>query len=178
MSLPASIPPRSLSLPTASPEDMRRPSLAYAVRQEPHVVCADAPLTPPLSPKPGQHIDSIAMEEKCMPISLENHQIQEPGAISQVSSDLMDVDASSPIEEDINAAARPQRLLEDEKDHLARSGIKLADFEVRGTLGMPLGSPLQSFVTQFFLKVQELSERFFWFATDSLRSRARKATLR
>jgi protein kinase A len=31
---------------------------------------------------------------------------------------------------------RPLRLLEDEQVHLQRSGIKLTDFEVRGTLGM------------------------------------------
>lgn len=31
---------------------------------------------------------------------------------------------------------RPLRLLEDEQVHLQRSGLRLTDFEVRGTLGL------------------------------------------
>lgn len=137
MASPASIAPRSLSLP--SPDDIRRASIAYPVKPEPHVVCADAPLTPPLSPKPGNPIESIPVDEGCAPMTLETHQIKESEGITQISADLMDVDAASPLEEtgpEHPVVPRPQRLLEDEKVHLQRSGIKLSDFEVRGTLGM------------------------------------------
>ncbi|KJA18599.1 hypothetical protein HYPSUDRAFT_144816 [Hypholoma sublateritium FD-334 SS-4] len=49
----------------------------------------------------------------------------------------MDIDVASPIEENAHshALSRPQRLLEDEKDHLQTKGLKLSDFEVRGALG-------------------------------------------
>lgn len=126
------VPPRSHSLPAAA-DDFRRPSVAYPPRQEPHVVCANAPLTPPLSPKPSQHIDSITIEGECTPINIkldsQENILQPP--------ELMDVDATSPTvtEEDSQPATRPSRNLEDEKVHLHRSGVRLSDFEVRGTLG-------------------------------------------
>ncbi|KAF9472774.1 kinase-like protein [Pholiota conissans] len=49
----------------------------------------------------------------------------------------MEVDTASPLEETGpgHPISGPQRLLEDEKVHLQKSGIKLSDFEVRGTLG-------------------------------------------
>ncbi|KAF5330375.1 hypothetical protein D9619_005876 [Psilocybe cf. subviscida] len=126
------VPPRSHSLPAAA-DDFRRPSVAYPPRQEPHVVCANAPLTPPLSPKPSQHIDSITIEGECTPINIkldsQENILQPP--------ELMDVDATSPTvtEEESQPATRPSRNLEDEKVHLHRSGVRLSDFEVRGTLG-------------------------------------------
>lgn len=93
------------------------------------VVCSDAPLTPPLSPK-QPHTTSESTEEECL-----NPQPSAP-VISQISPDLMDVDTDT-IEADspVNPLPRPQRLLEDEKVHLQHSGINLSDFEVRGTLG-------------------------------------------
>jgi len=113
--------------------------MSYPVRQEPQVVCADAPLTPPLSPKPGQNIDSIIPDNQCAQINPEQnqlHQIPDEETTSQVSgSDLMDIDRETVVEDDTSVSAVPQRLLEDEIVHLQRSGIKLADFEVRGTLG-------------------------------------------
>jgi protein kinase A len=96
------------------------------------------PLTPPLSPKPAQNIaniDSITIDDECTAINpdqSENNEMKNPSNIIPLST-LMDVD-SEPLEAD-SPAPRPQRLLEDEKVHLQRSGIKLADFEVRGTLG-------------------------------------------
>lgn len=171
--------PRSLSLPTSSPEDIRLTSLAYSARPEPHVVCPDAPLTPPLSPKPGQHMNSIAKEDdECAPLALESH---EPEHISHISSDLMDVDAISPVDDSVqdHPAPRPQRLLEDEKVHLQRSGIKLSDFEVRGALGAPLRhSSLPDATFEPYPQAQGRSARFslFVIATPPLR-RARKIIL-
>ena len=60
----------------------------------------------------------------------ENVQHQDVQDVTQDDPDSMDVDAA-----DDAVLHRPQRLLEDEKVHLQRSGIKLSDFEVRGTLG-------------------------------------------
>lgn len=42
------------------------------------------------------------------------------------------VDSSGEVS---SVSQRPIRLLEDEKVHLQKSGLKLTDFEVRGTLG-------------------------------------------
>lgn len=61
-----------------------------------------------------------------------NGQLQDLQDISQGAPQPMDVDTVN----DLVPLHRPQRLLEDEKVHLQRSGIKLSDFEVRGTLGM------------------------------------------
>ena len=62
--------------------------------------------------------------------SKENGQLQDVQDIPQDAPDSMDVDTADDV-----VLHRPQRLLEDEKVHLQRSGIKLSDFEVRGTLG-------------------------------------------
>ncbi|PPQ78533.1 hypothetical protein CVT25_011805 [Psilocybe cyanescens] len=118
--------PSSVSFPSLSlPKDEFRPSY-----QEPHVICTDAPLTPPLSPKPGQKPD---IGDECIPINSETHQnsqLHQPQVVSGIPSDLMDVDTDT-VEADspINPMPRPQRLLEDEKEHLQRTGIKLSDFE-------------------------------------------------
>ena len=64
--------------------------------------------------------------------SKENVQLQDAQVIPQDAPDSMVVDTPP----DDVVLHRPQRLLEDEKVHLQRSGIKLSDFEVRGTLGM------------------------------------------
>ena len=129
MSPPALI-SRSLSLPSPQ-EDIRRPSLIYPTRQPSQMVCLDTPLTPPMSP---------ILLNKDMPIedqhnqtksdSKENGQLRDVQDIPQDALDSMDVDTADDV-----VLHRPQRLLEDEKVHLQRSGIKLSDFEVRGTLG-------------------------------------------
>ena len=131
---------RPLDLPSSTTEVLRPTS--YPDHQQTQVVCPAVPLTPPLSPKPAQNIaniDSITIDDECTAINpdqSENNEIKNPSIIIPLST-LMDVDSES-LEPD-SPAPRPQRLLEDEKVHLQRSGIKLADFEVRGTLGKDLG---------------------------------------
>ncbi|CAA7267935.1 unnamed protein product [Cyclocybe aegerita] len=137
MSPPALIIPRSLSLPSSA-DEIRRTSISYSVRQEHQLLCSDAPLTPPLSPKPDQNIDSINIGDQyphIMPESVRDNQAKDPEAFSQASSEAMDVDDVPEEDTPIHPVPRPQRLLEDEKVHLQRSGIKLSDFQVRGTLG-------------------------------------------
>lgn len=132
----ALIPSRPLDLPSSTTQVLCPTS--YPDHQQTQVVCPAVPLTPPLSPKPAQNIaniDSITIDDECTAINpdqSENNEMKNPSNIIPLST-LMDVD-SEPLEAD-SPAPRPQRLLEDEKVHLQRSGIKLADFEVRGTLG-------------------------------------------
>jgi len=59
--------------------------------------------------------------------------------ISPSQGDAMEVDqrpsSEDSLEVSTNASQQPTRLLEDEKVHLQKSGLRLTDFEVRGTLG-------------------------------------------
>lgn len=94
------------------------------------MVCADIPLTPPLSPKPDQSTVAIPSQELC------DHQFVHPADDSQTSSQSMEVDRETIDEEqEPMSPPSPRRLLEDETVHLTRTGVKLSDFEVRGTLG-------------------------------------------
>ena len=127
MSLPALI-SRSLSLPSPQ-EDICRPSLAYQTRQPSQMVCLDTPLTPPMSPILNKGIPIEDQHNQTKSDLKENGQLQDIQDISH-TPDFMDV-----VTVDDVVLHRPQRLLEDEKVHLQRSGIKLSDFEVRGTLG-------------------------------------------
>jgi len=131
MSPPAFI-TRSLSLPSPQ-EDIRRPSLTYPTRQPSQMVCLDTPttpLTPPMSPILKKDMPIEDQHNQTKSDSKENGQLQDVQAIPQDAPDTMDVDTADDV-----VLHRPQRLLEDEKVHLQRSGIKLSDFEVRGTLG-------------------------------------------
>jgi hypothetical protein len=129
MSPPALI-TRSLSLPS-SQEDICRPSITYPTRQPSQMFCLDTPtpLTPPMSPILKKDIP-IEDHNQSKSDSKENGQLQDVHYIPQDAPDSMDVDTADDV-----VLHRPQRLLEDEKVHLQRSGIKLSDFEVRGTLG-------------------------------------------
>ena len=127
MSPPALI-SRSLSLPS-SQEDIRGPSLTYPTRQPSQMVCLDTPLTPPMSPKLNKDVFIEDQHDQTESESKEIDQLQNVQDVPQ--------DVPQPMEtDDVVPLHRPQRLLEDEKVHLQRSGIKLSDFEVRGTLGM------------------------------------------
>jgi hypothetical protein len=128
MSPPALI-SRSLSLPSPQ-EDIRRTSLTYPTRQPSQMVCLDAPLTPPMSPILNKDMPIEDQHDQTKSDSKEDGQLQDVQDIPQDAPDSMDVDTA-----DDAVLHRPQRLLEDEKVHLQRSGIKLSDFEVRGTLG-------------------------------------------
>ena len=115
MPSPSLLLPRSFSLPSDR-------------FQEPRVVYTDAPPTPPLSPP---------RTSACLPVDPQPASTPESQpVVPQIStSELMDVDTDTV--EDESSPTRPQRLLEDEQVHLQRSGIRLSDFEVRGTLCMP-----------------------------------------
>jgi len=94
------------------------------------MICADIPLTPPSSPGPEQSIVAITPQELCPGI---NHQFIR---LADTPSEPMEVDRETiDDEQEAISPPRPRRLLEDEAVHLTRTGIKLSDFEVRGTLG-------------------------------------------
>lgn len=119
---------RSSSLPI-SPESSRRVSLPS--RTDPQTVFADVPMTPPLSPE----VDTIQIIADPLETTESDGTGPESTAIavddSQSLSNTMQVDDA----EKVVSPQPPQRLLEDERVHLQRSGLKLSDFEVRGTLG-------------------------------------------
>jgi len=129
MNPPAQVlPSHSSSLPVP-PESSRRVSLPS--RTDPQTVFADVPMTPPLSPKqtevdtiqdPLNTAESDGTGPESIPMAVDD---------SQSLSNLMQVDDA----EKVVSPQPPQRLLEDERVHLQRSGLKLSDFEVRGTLG-------------------------------------------
>jgi len=83
-----------------------------------------------MSPKLDQDIPIQDRPNQTEPESNKNDQPQDLQDVLQDPVQPMDVDTA-----DVVPLHRPQRLLEDEKVHLQRSGIKLSDFEVRGTLG-------------------------------------------
>ena len=83
-----------------------------------------------MSPKLNKNIPIEDQHNQSKSDSKENAQPHDVQVIPQDAPDSMVVDAP-----DDAVLHRPQRLLEDEKVHLQRSGIKLSDFEVRGTLG-------------------------------------------
>lgn len=83
-----------------------------------------------MSPKLNKDIPIEDRHNQTKSDSKENDQLQDVKVIPQDAPDSMVVDTATDI-----VLHRPQRLLEDEKVHLQRSGIKLSDFEVRGTLG-------------------------------------------
>ena len=131
MTPPALLPSRSSSLPIP-PESSRRVSLPSCT--DPQTVFADVPMTPPLSPKQTE-VDTI--QNIAEPLDTAESDGTDPESTpivvddSQALSNLMEVDEA----EKVVSPQPPQRLLEDEKVHLQRSGLKLSDFEVRGTLG-------------------------------------------
>ncbi|KAF9036896.1 putative cyclic AMP-dependent protein kinase catalytic subunit [Hymenopellis radicata] len=90
-------------------------------RRESQPMIPDAPMTPPLSPGHSIHsLDDADMDFGDDSI-LREYKYAPPAS------------ADSPTPH--SAPQRPLRLLEDEQVHLQRSGLKLTDFEVRGTLG-------------------------------------------
>lgn len=109
-----------------APEASRRLSMA-SLRQDSHcqAIILDAPMTPPLSPGHSeQGLDPIIVDEEF------HHVGSEPvGPHLEVAAEIQGNKDSE------KATQRPLRLLEDEQVHLQKAGLKLSDFEVRGTLG-------------------------------------------
>lgn len=102
-----------------------------------------APITPPLSPGNSDSSDDDYLLDEDMNADYGDSSDSQEGAqptqpLTPTRSDFssMHVDAGPPEEE----AQPPLRLLQDEPVHLyptGPSGIRLSDFEVRGTLGNP-----------------------------------------
>lgn len=94
-------------------------------------VVLDAPITPPMSPGRSEpEEDSIVVDAEPR---YSGPELRPPLCLDHA----MDVDTQLVAEsaEQQSPSQRPARLLEDEKVHLQKSGLKLTDFEVRGTLG-------------------------------------------
>lgn len=126
-------------------EPVRRISITYQQPScpESQVVVTEAPITPPLSPK------SIATKSGAMPVEEMPICSSKPIQIHS-EQEAMDVE-SAPVHQHPNTMPgeqqaqsqdqsnesqnRPQRCLEDQRVRLQGSGLKLSDFEVRGTLG-------------------------------------------
>jgi hypothetical protein len=123
--------PPSLSIPS---EAVRRASQTNSIRQDSQFVISDAPMTPPLSPGHSEEdLDAIIVDAEPRYSSQEHnvHAAKAPGARSETAAMEVDGHTTSPA-----VLQPPPRLLEDEHVHLQRSGLKLSDFDVRGTLGM------------------------------------------
>jgi hypothetical protein len=113
---------RSLS---PAPFKTGRGSTASSVRRDSAIV-SDAPITPPMSPTHSENGDDDDIMIDAQP--------RYSGPIRAPYGDYpsMDVDETPEI------VKKPQRILEDERVHLYQDGMRLTDFEVRGTLGKPV----------------------------------------
>jgi hypothetical protein len=126
----------------AAPNDStRKISISYC-NPESQVVITEVPITPPLSPKAFiSKSDILSLEDMSMvastttPIQLRSEQLAMD--VDQATQDAP-MTPISPIEEQqpiLEPSSRPLRKIEDQKDRLQTAGLKLSDFEVRGTLG-------------------------------------------
>ncbi len=135
--------PRSASLPAEShlPIAYHR---GYPPKQDFSMVLKATPITPPHSPGHSESSDDddylldddTNAEDDCM----DTVQFAHPLTPAQSDFSGMSVDDSSPSESE-ERPQPPLRLLENERVHLhptGPGGIRLSDFEVRGTLGMSL----------------------------------------
>jgi hypothetical protein len=120
-SLALVIPPSSVAHTT------RRLSTSDLRRRESQVIVPDAPMTPPLSPGHSElGLDPIVVDSESH-YGTPERDVRNPTVAIQVEE-------HGPKPSDA-APSGPLRLLEDEHMHLQKSGLRLSDFEVRGTLG-------------------------------------------
>ncbi|KAJ8073587.1 cytochrome c oxidase subunit 1 [Marasmius tenuissimus] len=92
----------------------------------------DAPITPPMSPG---HSASEQDQDEDIPIYSESEDVA-MDEVSQASPQQPSASADQPPPSATTSEGqKPQRLLEDETVHLHNTGLRLTDFEVRGTLG-------------------------------------------
>jgi len=120
-----------------TPEASRRPSMANSISsvRKSQAIFPDAPMTPPLSPGHSeQGVEAIVVDVEPRYSGPERNVPHSPTSVAATSarSETVDMDV---VEHTTTAPQRPLRLLEDEQVHLEKSGLKLSDFEVRGTLG-------------------------------------------
>lgn len=158
-------------------DPVRRVSITYQdpCRGGQQVVVTETPITPPLSPKSfhlEQH-ESMAVDgslsSKALDFSPTPTLDEEPMAVEPVRVDVAGpgADAKAKMEADLVAPLSnpPARLLEDEKVRLQPSGIRLQDFEVRGTLGklaLRMNNRGLSHSFTFSLQAPAPLERFCW----------------
>lgn len=127
-------------------DPVRRVSIAY---QDPcnggqQVVVTETPITPPLSPKSFhlEHQEFMAVDgslsskaSDCSPTPTVN---EDAMAVEPVPVDVAGRHSGANVEMEADVAPHskpPTRLLEDEQVRLQPVGLRLRDFEVRGTLG-------------------------------------------
>ncbi|KAG5645891.1 hypothetical protein DXG03_005038 [Asterophora parasitica] len=117
----------------ATPEASRRPSMANlnSGRRESQARVMETPITPPLSPgQSEQGVDAIVVDAEPRYSGPESIVAQ-----SETKDAAIRAKTEMEVDRDTATAQRPIRFLEDEQVHLQRSGLKLSDFDVRGTLG-------------------------------------------
>jgi hypothetical protein len=116
----------SLSLPM---DDSKRDSTA---RRD------SSMMTPPMSPghsEPSVDDDGDAIVVDTEPRYSGPDSLTPHTAAAQCAAMEVDNHEEQDAQSVSNASQPPLRLLEDEKVHLQKTGLKLTDFEVRGTLG-------------------------------------------
>jgi len=131
-SLAVPIPPSSATLIA---EFACLPTTSDSLRCESQTIISDAPMTPPLSPRHspfGLEAIIVDSEPRCGGLQ-RNNPCPLPDTIT-LQPDEMEVDRPK----EATASHAPLRVLEDEKVHLQKSGLRLSDFDVRGTLGFYL----------------------------------------
>ena len=122
-------------------EPIRRISITYqpSRKNSQQIVVTDAPITPPLSPKslPGRQ-DSMAVDNPPSCTAAHHGAVDgQPESMDFEKTPNAESEEMSQPESLDEPAKSPARLLEDEQVRLQPVGLKLSDFEVRGTLGKP-----------------------------------------
>ncbi|KAJ6500451.1 putative cyclic AMP-dependent protein kinase catalytic subunit [Mycena sanguinolenta] len=131
--------PRATSLPPPALSGTIRDPLIQPRRSQAQIIVPDAPMTPPMSPGHSENgEDSIVIDAEPRysgPETLGPHSVpRQPWSDSIPFRDFGDMEIEPQSPRPV-APQRPLRLLEDEQVHLQRAGLRLTDFEVRGTLG-------------------------------------------
>lgn len=100
-----------------------------SIRRRDSAIVPDAPITPPMSPGHSEQDeeDAIVVDD------VQDSTAAGPAtSMLEAPSESMQVDSQA---SETAAPARPLRDLAAEKVHLTKTGLKLMDFEVRGTVG-------------------------------------------
>jgi hypothetical protein len=129
------MPSLSLVIPPSSSILQSNPRLLSTsdlLRREPQAIISDAPMTPPLSPARSElAVDTIVVDSE-LHLNAPERDLRDAAVDIRTQIAEMEVDRSKPSD---NVSQGPLRLLEDEHVHLQKSGLRLSDFDVRGTLG-------------------------------------------
>ncbi|KAF9072960.1 kinase-like domain-containing protein [Rhodocollybia butyracea] len=156
LSLPAS---RNPSFDSSNLPSSMYPPVISPARRESMTVVPDAPITPPMSPSQSEQADIGMDEVEDLDMNVEEDGGQADSNMTGISTiedaaltpnvadmqprksreaiDISRVREAQALSRPLGGPEghRPLKLLEDEEVHLQRNGVKLTDFEVRGTLG-------------------------------------------